>query len=129
MSIENEKEEEIIISEDDILEFIARNDKRKNGKLAKYKDLITRLMNEEIAKKEIYNFIYQKDNSIGSQINFYKFISRNVTLSKKTKEKNTKTPVQVNQTKKEIITPSSIIKTPTEILSQDYDLLDFSESK
>lgn len=126
MSIENE---EILISEDEILEFIARNDKRKNGKLCKYKDLIIRLLNEEIAKKEIYNFIYTKDNSIGSQINFYKFISRNITLSKKTKEKNTNTPVQVNQTKKEIITASSIIKTPTEILSQDYDLLDFSESK
>jgi len=126
MSIENE---EILISEDEILEFIARNDKRKNGKLCKYKDLIIRLLNEEIPKKEIYNFINSKDNSIGSQINFYKFISRNIPLSKKTKEKNTKPPLQVNQNKKEIMTPSATIKTPTEILSQDYDLLDFSESK
>lgn len=126
MSIENE---EILISEDEILEFIARNDKRKNGKLCKYKDLIIRLLNEEIPKKEIYNFINSKDNSIGSQINFYKFISRNITVSKKTKEKNTKPPLQVNQNKKEIKTPSATIKTPTEILSQDYDLLDFSESK
>lgn len=138
------EENKIKISEAEIEKFIRENDKRKETVLIDYKDLIIRLMGTGISKKKIYEFIYEKDNSIGKQINFYKYIERNIenkTKSKKIKSeiekpieqkeivktevvnKTTVTASQTTETKKEDDTLVSINKTATSKLSDDYDLL------
>lgn len=126
----------IKISEEEIDKFIKENDKRKETVLIDYKDLIIRLLGTGISKKKIYDFIYEKDNSIGSQINFYKYIERNIEnkTKKKPTNKEPKEAPKQTETIKPIATSNKEIKEPlqapktnlsaTDKLSKEYDLLD-----
>lgn len=119
--------EKVIISEDKIKEFIAKNDKRKVARLSNYKDLIERLINSEISLNAIYEFILENDKEIGNRANFYKYVKNNfVTRNKpKPKPKPTIEPKTEHKTEK----PTTIYppKNATSILSQNFDLLAFSE--
>ncbi len=117
-------EEKIKISEEKILQFIKNNSKRKETILNQYKDLIIRLLKEEIPKKKIYEFILDNDNSIGTQINFYKYIDRNINI--KTSITEPKEPKQLkDKSKTVIIKPEPQTKSAKDILSQNFDLLEF----
>ncbi len=118
--------EKVIISEDKILEFIAKNDKRNGAQLDIYKELIKRLIAENISLNAIYEFIFENDNSIGNKSNFYKYVSRNSS--------NTKAPAKPKE--KEVIQkPATSNLTPAtakpinakDILSQNFDLLEFTK--
>lgn len=134
------EENKIKISEDDIQKFIRENDKRKETVLINYKDIIIRLLDTGISKKKIYEFIYEKDNSIGKQINFYKYIERNIENKSKIKKiseihqnkalettETEKTTQTIIEDRKTTTTTPIINKTATQILSQDYDLLSNAE--
>lgn len=109
-------EEKIIISEDKILQFIKNNSKRKETILNEYKDLIIRLLKEAIPKKKIYEFIFENDKAIGTQINFYKYIDRNINIkTSKTEQKPLKDKSK----------PEPQTKSAKDILSQNFDLLEF----
>lgn len=114
-------EEKIKISEEKILQFIKNNSKRKETILNQYKDLIIRLLKEEIPKKKIYEFIFDNDNSIGTQINFYKYIDRNINI-----KTSTTVPKQLKDKSKTEIKPEPQTKSAKDILSQNFDLLEFS---
>ena len=105
--------EKIIIDEDKILEFIAKNDKRNGAQLDKHKKLIKRLIDEKISLNAIYVFIFENDNTIGNKSNFYKYVSRNYSTIK---------PVTSNLTP----APTKPINAK-DILSQNFDLLEFSK--
>ncbi|MCT7466974.1 hypothetical protein N5T78_10310 [Aliarcobacter cryaerophilus] len=136
----SENENKIKISEDDIQKFIRENDKRKETVLINYKDIIIRLLDTGISKKKIYEFIYEKDNSIGKQINFYKYIERNIENKSKIKkisenhqnkaletQETEKTTQTIIEDRKTTTSTPIINKTATQILSQDYDLLSNAE--
>lgn len=118
--------EKVIISEEKIKEFIAKNDKRNGAQLDKHKELIKRLTDEKISLNAIYTFIFENDNSIGNKSNFYKYVSRNYSTIKaptKPKEKEViQKPVTSN------LTPATAKPiNAKEILSQNYDLLSFDK--
>lgn len=117
--------EKVVISEDKIKEFIAKNDKRNGAQLDIYKELIKRLIAENISLNAIYNFIFENDNNIGNKSNFYKYVSRNITIKAVTKPKEKdaiQKPVTSNLTP---ATAKSI--NAKDILSQNFDLLEFSK--
>ncbi len=119
--------EKVIISEDKIKEFIAKNDKRNGAQLDKHKELIKRLIDEKISLNAIYVFIFENDNTIGNKSNFYKYVSRNYSTIKaptKPKEKEVTKLVTSN------LTPATATAKPInakDILSQNFDLLEFSK--
>ena len=118
--------EKIIISEEKIKEFIAKNDKRNGAQLDKHKELIKRLIAEKISLNAIYVFIFENDSSIGNKSNFYKYVSRNYSNTKartKPKEKEViQKPVTSN------LTPATAKPiNAKDILSQNFDLLEFSK--
>lgn len=124
------EDKNIIISDEKIEEFIKANDKRKVTVLEKYKDLIIRLLDCEISKKKIYEFIYENDKEIGTRINFYKYIERNIESPKQKKEvktkplnKQTETALKPTETIKEDNELVKVNKTATSKLSDDFDLL------
>lgn len=116
-------EEKIKISEEKILQFIKNNSKRKETILNQYKDLIIRLLKEAIPKKKIYEFIFDNDDSIGTQINFYKYIDRNINI--KTSIIEPKQLKQLKDKSKTEIKPEPQTKSAKDILSQNFDLLEF----
>lgn len=137
--MENVKKEEnkIKISDEEIEKFIRLNDKRKETVLINYKHLIIRLLGTGISKKKIYEFIFDNDKEIGTQINFYKYIERNIenkTKSKKEIEKKetiteiankpTINALKPTETKKEETILPNINQSATSKLSEDMDLLD-----
>ena len=118
---------EIKINESDILDFIAKNDKRYGSKLNAYKETIERLINENISINAIYKFIHDKDNTIGNKANFYKFINKNFKSAKPLPKPKTKQEDKIIQNKDDINTKTISIGKPKpkalDLLSQDYDLL------
>lgn len=115
-----------MIEESKILEFIKRNDKRIGSVLNKYDELIKRLLVEEkISLNAIYEFIFENDNKIGNKANFYKYCKRY-----KTNKTTTIKPKEAPKTQTNIKTIESPLqqqksfKSATEILSQNFDLLD-----
>lgn len=130
-----------MIDENKILAFIEKNDKRRGAKLDQHKELIKRLLGHNISKKDIYEFIKKEDREIGSQINFYKYISRNIETEPKQKTKINTTREQssvpkelgnkktvVKEEKKEVKKETPIVKSSkTSILKQDFNLMDYGE--
>ena len=119
--------EKVIISEEKIKEFIAKNDKRNGAQLDKHKELIKRLIAEKISLNAIYKFIFENDNSIGNVSNFYKYVSRNnysnIKAVTKPKEKEViQKPVTSN-----LIPATAKPINAKDILSQNFDLLEFSK--
>lgn len=117
--------EKVIISEDKIKEFIAKNDKRKVARLSNYKDLIERLLKEDISLNAIYEFILENDKEIGNKANFYKYIKNNFNTklkpkTEKSKEDKKQTPIITATTPK-----PNMSQKATSVLSQDFDLLAF----
>lgn len=127
-----------MISEIEIQKFIneQRNINRTTLKTAldKHYSLIDRLYNhEKISRSKIYRFLKSQDDNIGNLQNFYKYIDRRFTKAKKeplqaleTQETEKTTQTIVEDEKTATNTPI-ITKTPTQILSQDYDLLSNAE--
>ena len=118
--------EKVIIDENKILEFIAKNDNRYGAQLDNHKELIKRLIDEKISLNAIYKFIFENDNSIGNKSNFYKYVSRNYKNPKaptKSKEKEVmQKPLQSN------LTPATSKPiNAKDILSQNFDLLEFTK--
>lgn len=106
-----------MIEESKILDFIKRNDKRIGSALNKYDDLIKRLLiDEKISLNAIYEFIFENDENIGNKANFYKYCKRFKSKEKKPKEdkKQNTTPL-----------PKPITQNVKDILSQNFDLLEF----
>lgn len=118
--------EKVIISEDKILEFIEKNDKRNNARLNNHKELIKRLVDEKISLNAIYSFIFENDNSIGNKANFYKYVKRHFGEAKAKKVfVDTKTNDEVKNIKTTTTTTTQILppKKAKDILSQEFDLL------
>lgn len=118
-----------MIEESKVLEFIKRNDKRIGSVLNKYDELIKRLLVEEkISLNAIYEFIFENDNSIGNKANFYKYCKRFKTKEKKTtaeRPRDTfKTAEQIKTVSEHTPVVKTSHKTATDILSQDFNLLD-----
>lgn len=117
--------EKVIISEDKILEFIEKNDKRNNARLNHHKELIKRLVDEKISLNAIYNFIFENDNSIGNKANFYKYVKRHFDKAK-AKKVFVDTKTNDNEVKNIKTTTTTQILPPQkakDILSQEFDLL------
>lgn len=118
--------EKVIISEEKIKEFIAKNDKRNGAQLDKHKELIKRLIAENISLNAIYKFIFENDNSIGNKSNFYKYVSRNYSTIKAPTKPKVKEVIQKPVTSN--LTPATAKPiNAKEILSQNYDLLSFDK--
>lgn len=118
--------EKVIIDEDKILEFIAKNDKRNGAQLDKHKELIKRLIDEKISLNAIYTFIFENDNSIGNKSNFYKYVSRNYSNTKAVTKPKEKEVIQKPVTSN--LTPATAKPiNAKDILSQNFDLLEFSK--
>ena len=129
MKEKKERGNKRMIEESKILEFIKKNDKRIGSVLNKYDDLIKRLLvDEKISLNAIYEFIFENDNSIGNKANFYKYCKRFKTKEKKpTAEKPKEVFKSVEQPKPiQNTTPTekSSFRSATDILSQDFNLLD-----
>ena len=116
--------EKVIISEEKIKEFIAKNDKRVGARLDNYKELIERLINCDIKLNSIYEFIFENDKDIGNKANFYKYVKKNFNISKK-KATTTipKTPKPKSLNLAQPNSNATPFKTPKDILSQEFDLL------
>ncbi len=118
--------EKVIISEDKIKEFIAKNDKRNGAQLENHKELIKRLIAENISLNAIYVFLYQNDNSIGNKSNFYKYVSRYLSPTKAPTKRKEKEVIQKPLTSN--LTPATTKPiNAKDILSQNFDLLEFSK--
>lgn len=118
-----------MIEESKILDFIKRNDKRIGSVLNKYDELIKRLLVEEkISLNAIYEFIFENDNSIGNKANFYKYCKRFKTKEKKAVAERPREASRQTEQIKTVAEHTPVIKTPhktaTDILSQDFNLLD-----
>lgn len=127
-----------MISEIEIQKFIneQRNKSRTTLKTAldKHYSTIDRLYNhEKISRSSIYRFLKSQDDNIGNMQNFYKYINRRFPKVKTEQlqatetQETEKTTQTITEVQKTATTAPTINKTPTQLLSQDYDLLSNAE--